>query len=111
MTRAPNDRLSYRVSAGYFTSAAFARPTGRIPVIDDPRQRGGVSSLTRDTRTPGHTGESARTRYRRDEEPHEPDLCQPGSGASWRRVRRGRPSPGRTRPEHGQHHVARQRRQ
>ena len=27
----------------------------------------------------------------RDEGPHEPDLCQPGSGASWRRVRRGHP--------------------
>ena len=40
VTRAPNDRVSYRVSAGYFTSAAFARPTGRIPVIDDPRQPG-----------------------------------------------------------------------
>ena len=40
VTRAPNDRVSYRVSAGYFTSAAFARPTGRIPVIDDPRQSG-----------------------------------------------------------------------
>ena len=55
---------------------------------------GGVSSLTRDTRTPGHPGESAWTRRRRDEGPHEPDLCQPGSGAIWRRVRRGRPSPG-----------------
>ena len=39
-TRAPSDRLAYRVSAGYFTSDAFARPTGRIPVIDDPRQPG-----------------------------------------------------------------------
>ena len=39
-TRAPRDRLAYRVSAGYFTSDAFARPTGRIPVIDDPRQPG-----------------------------------------------------------------------
>ena len=36
VTRAPNDRLSYRVSAGYFTSAAFARPTGRTPVIRRP---------------------------------------------------------------------------
>ena len=27
----------------------------------------------------------------RDEGPPEPDLCQPGSGASWRRVRRGHP--------------------
>ena len=40
VTRAPNDRVSYRVSAGYFTSDAFARPTGRISVIDDPRQPG-----------------------------------------------------------------------
>ena len=40
VTRAPRDRLAYRVSAGYFTSDAFARPTGRIPVIDDPRQPG-----------------------------------------------------------------------
>ena len=39
VTRAPSDRLSYRVSAGYFTSDAFARPTGQIPVIDDPRQQ------------------------------------------------------------------------
>ena len=40
VTRAPSDRLSYRVSGGYFTSDAFARPTGRVPVIDDPRQPG-----------------------------------------------------------------------
>ena len=40
VTRAPSDRRSYRISGGYFTSAAFARPTGRIPVIDDPRQPG-----------------------------------------------------------------------
>ena len=40
VTRAPTDRLAYRVSAGYFTSAAFARPTGRIPVIFDPREPG-----------------------------------------------------------------------
>ena len=40
VTRAPSDRLAYRISAGYFTSDAFARPTGRIPVIDDPRQPG-----------------------------------------------------------------------
>ena len=40
VTRAPTDRLSYRVSGGYFTSDAFARPTGRIPVIADPRQPG-----------------------------------------------------------------------
>ena len=42
VTRAPTDRLAYRISAGYFRSDAFPRPTGRIPVIDDPRLRGGT---------------------------------------------------------------------
>ena len=40
VTRAPNDRLAYRISAGYFTSDALARPAGQIPVIDDPRAPG-----------------------------------------------------------------------
>jgi len=34
---APNSVWSYRVSAGYFNSDAFPRPTGRIPLITDPR--------------------------------------------------------------------------
>lgn len=34
---APNSIWSYRVSAGYFNSSAFPRPTGRIPLISDPR--------------------------------------------------------------------------
>jgi outer membrane receptor protein involved in Fe transport len=34
---APNSTWSYRVSAGYFDSDAFPRPTGQIPVITDPR--------------------------------------------------------------------------
>ena len=34
---APNATWSYRVSAGYFNSDAFPRPTGQIPVIQDPR--------------------------------------------------------------------------
>jgi len=34
---APNSIWSYRVSAGYFNSDALPRPTGRIPVIADPR--------------------------------------------------------------------------
>lgn len=34
---APNGVWSYRVSAGYFNSDAFPRPTGRIPLISDPR--------------------------------------------------------------------------
>ena len=40
VTRAPSDRLSYRISGGYFMSDAFARPVGQIPVVDDPRQPG-----------------------------------------------------------------------
>ncbi len=34
---APNATWSYRVSAGYFNSDAFPRPTGQIPIIPDPR--------------------------------------------------------------------------
>lgn len=40
VTRAPTDRLAYRISAGYFASDAYARPTGQIPVIVDPRAGG-----------------------------------------------------------------------
>ena len=63
VTRAPNDRLSYRVSAGYFTSAAFARPTGRIPVIDDPRQPGRpwAERSTHGTRPSPPSGPDSRT--------------------------------------------------
>lgn len=32
-----DDRWSYRLSAGYFHSDPYPRPTGRIPVISDPR--------------------------------------------------------------------------
>lgn len=38
--RAVNDSFAYKISAGYFNSDAFSRPTGRIPVIDDPREAG-----------------------------------------------------------------------
>jgi outer membrane receptor for ferrienterochelin and colicins len=31
------DRWSYRLSGGYYNSAPYARPVGRIPVIADPR--------------------------------------------------------------------------
>jgi outer membrane receptor protein involved in Fe transport len=40
LAQAPNDIWSYRISAGYFNSDAMARPTGRIPVIADPRAAG-----------------------------------------------------------------------
>ena len=42
VTRAPTDTLAYRISAGYFQSDAFPRPTGRVPIIDDPRVPGGM---------------------------------------------------------------------
>jgi len=35
-----NDRWAYRVSAGYFSSQAYPRPTGTIPLIADPRAPG-----------------------------------------------------------------------
>ncbi len=37
VTRAPSDTLAYRISAGYFQSDAFPRPTGQVPVVEDPR--------------------------------------------------------------------------
>src|SRR4029077_1366299 len=37
VARAPSATLAYRVSAGYFSSDPFPRPTGRIPLIQDPR--------------------------------------------------------------------------
>ncbi len=42
LSEAPNDRFSYRMSAGYFNSDPFPRPIGRIPVITDPRTGTGV---------------------------------------------------------------------
>ncbi|MEO8256862.1 MAG: TonB-dependent receptor [Acidobacteriota bacterium] len=36
-SRAPNSRWAYRISAGYFNSDALPRPSGRIPLIQDPR--------------------------------------------------------------------------
>jgi len=36
-SRIANDRLSYRLSAGYFSSEALPRPSGLIPLIADPR--------------------------------------------------------------------------
>jgi iron complex outermembrane receptor protein len=39
-SRVANDQWSYRLSAGYFNSDPFPRPTGRIPVITDPRDPG-----------------------------------------------------------------------
>ncbi len=38
--QAPNDHWSYKLTAGYFNSDAFSRPTGTIPRIPDPRAPG-----------------------------------------------------------------------
>ncbi len=43
IARAPNDTWSFKLSAGYFHSDPFARPTGQIPVIPDPR--GGTGTV------------------------------------------------------------------
>jgi iron complex outermembrane receptor protein len=40
-----NDRWSYRLSAGYFNSDAFARPVGQIPIIPDPRDPTGRTTV------------------------------------------------------------------
>ena len=40
-----NDRWSYRLSGGYFNSAPYARPVGRIPVIPDPRDPTGRTTV------------------------------------------------------------------
>ena len=40
-----NDRWSYRLSGGYLNSAPFARPVGRIPVIADPRDPSGQTTV------------------------------------------------------------------
>ena len=40
ITRAPSDTLAYRISAGYFQSDAFPRPTGTVPIVEDPRVEG-----------------------------------------------------------------------
>ena len=42
---AVNDKWSYRLSAGYFSSAAYARPTGQIPVTTDPRDPSGRTTV------------------------------------------------------------------
>lgn len=40
-----NSKWAYRVAAGYFGSSAYPRPTGRIPVIPDPRDPTGRTTV------------------------------------------------------------------
>ncbi len=43
--KAINDRWSTRISVGYINSDPYSRPTGRIPVIQDPRVSGTCSGV------------------------------------------------------------------
>jgi iron complex outermembrane receptor protein len=65
VTQAPNTKWSYRVSAGYFNSDPFPRPTGRIPVIADPRDPtmtvGGAAYPADASGTPGTAFENSGT--------------------------------------------------
>ena len=40
-----NDGLVLRLSAGYFNSNAYARPIGRIPLVTDPRDPTGKTTV------------------------------------------------------------------
>lgn len=44
-SQVPNDRWSYRISAGYFNSDPYPRPVGQIPVIADPRDPTGKTRV------------------------------------------------------------------
>ena len=56
---APTSVWSYRISAGYFNSDAFSRPTGRIPLITDPRNpKTTVGGAFYPQDAPGATGTS-----------------------------------------------------
>src|SRR4051812_7100343 len=65
IARAPNDKWSYRISAGYFNSDPLPRPTGTIPVITDPRDPtatvGGAAYPVDATGTPGSSFENSGT--------------------------------------------------
>ena len=56
LSRAPSDRLAYRISAGYFQSDAFPRPTGRVPVARHPRAELNVGGAAYPLDGPGLLG-------------------------------------------------------
>ena len=47
IARAPTDKLSFRLSGGYYDSDPYSRPVGQIPVIPDPRLASPVCAVTR----------------------------------------------------------------
>ncbi len=46
IARAPSDKLSFRLSGGYYDSDPYSRPVGQIPVIKDPRLANPVCAVT-----------------------------------------------------------------
>jgi outer membrane receptor protein involved in Fe transport len=61
IARIVNDRWSYRLSGGYFTSDALPRPSGTIPLIPDPRDPGAtVGGIAYPTDGDGPLGTSFR---------------------------------------------------
>jgi len=46
ISRAPNDRISYKIAGGYSYSDPYSRPVGQIPVIPDPRVANPVCTVT-----------------------------------------------------------------
>jgi outer membrane receptor protein involved in Fe transport len=40
-----SDRWSYRISAGYFNSEPYPRPVGQIPIVVDPRDPSGLTTV------------------------------------------------------------------
>jgi outer membrane receptor protein involved in Fe transport len=44
-SQAVNDKWAYRLSAGYFNSDPYPRPTGQIPVVADPRDPSGRTTV------------------------------------------------------------------
>lgn len=44
-SQVPNDRWSYRISAGYFNSDPYPRPVGQIPIVTDPRDPTGKTTV------------------------------------------------------------------
>ena len=46
LARAPSDKISFRLSGGYYNSDPYSRPVGQIPVIPDPRLSNPVCTVT-----------------------------------------------------------------
>jgi len=46
ISRAPSDKLSFRLTGGYYDSDPYSRPVGQIPVIPDPRLAAPVCTVS-----------------------------------------------------------------